>query len=333
MNTLKSTTQDGFSGEEWYTIEELAELTGMSVETLKKGNSPLSTFGIDFKVETKIKNMGGHRNVKLYSPNVLKALKEYQLKKSVPAATKTKGEIDITVEEKDGFQTVSARELYKALNITDRFSRWFDSLLKYGFVENEDFTSVKSSTLVNNGAERELQDYAITIDMAKQICMLQRSELGRKYREYLLKLEKAWNTPEAVMSRALQIANRTLEEAKRQVVFQQAIIEEQKPKVAVYNELVDRSKTLNFRDMAAKLGMKQSEFMNILKTKYIYKTPSGEYRAYADFQNYFTTKTFSRGVGKTGEQLLLNMEGVTYFFNSYKPCRKEYKNIQTMQQI
>ena len=75
MNTLKSTTQHGFSDEEWYTIEELAELTGMSVETLKKGSSPLSTFGIDFKVDTKIKNVGGHRNVKLYSPNVLKAIK------------------------------------------------------------------------------------------------------------------------------------------------------------------------------------------------------------------------------------------------------------------
>ena len=257
MNELKSTTQDGFSGEEWYT------------------------------------------------------------------------NVSLQVRDECGFQTVSARELYKALNITDRFSRWFDSLLKYGFVENEDFTSVKSSTLVNNGAERELLDYAITIDMAKQICMLQRSELGRKYREYLLKLEKAWNTPEAVMSRALQIANRTLEEAKRQVVFQQAIIEEQKPKVAVYNELVDRSKTLNFRDMAAKLGMKQSEFMAILKDKYIYKTPSGEYRAYADFQEYFTTKTFSRGVDKTGEQLLINMEGVTYFLNKYKQEETNTLSVQS----
>ena len=55
--------------------------------------------------------------------------------------------------------TVSARELYAELEVTDRFSRWFERMIAYGFTENEDFTSVKSSTVVNNGAERELQDY------------------------------------------------------------------------------------------------------------------------------------------------------------------------------
>ena len=65
----------------------------------------------------------------------------------------------------------------------------------YGFNEGNDFTSVKSSTLVNNGAEREIIDYQISVDMAKQICMIQRSEKGRLYRQYFLDLEKAWNTP------------------------------------------------------------------------------------------------------------------------------------------
>jgi anti-repressor protein len=124
-----------------------------------------------------------------------------------------------------GKQCVSARELHERLEISDRFSRWFDSLLKYGFQEEIDFTSVKTSTLVNNGAERELQDYSITIEMAKQICMLQRSDKGREYREYFLNLEKAWNSPEAIMSRALQIANKTLEDAKNQVIVLQQKVE------------------------------------------------------------------------------------------------------------
>lgn len=79
----------------------------------------------------------------------------------------------LIIQELDNKQVVSARELYKGLQITDRFNRWFDSLLKYGFQENQDFTSVKTSTLVNNGAEREIDDYIISLDMAKQICMLQ----------------------------------------------------------------------------------------------------------------------------------------------------------------
>lgn len=120
-------------------------------------------------------------------------------------------------ENSEGKQCVSARELYERLEITDRFSRWFESLLKYGFQKDVDFTSVKSSTLVNNGAARELQDYSITLDMAKQICMLQRSAKGLKYRAYFIKLEKAWNSPELVMARALQVANKTINNVKLQM--------------------------------------------------------------------------------------------------------------------
>lgn len=65
--------------------------------------------------------------------------------------------------------TLSARELHKELNIVGRFSRWFEQMSEYGFEENVDFTSVQNCTVVNNGAMRELQDYQITLDMAKEI--------------------------------------------------------------------------------------------------------------------------------------------------------------------
>jgi anti-repressor protein len=110
--------------------------------------------------------------------------------------------------------TVSARELHTGLEITDRFSRWFERMSAYGFSEGNDFTSVKSSTLVNNGAEREITDYRISIDMAKQICMIQRSEKGRQYRQYFLDLEKAWNTPEQIFARALKMADQTISKLK-----------------------------------------------------------------------------------------------------------------------
>lgn len=110
--------------------------------------------------------------------------------------------------------TVSARELYAGLEITDRFSRWFERMSTYGFTEGSDFTSVKSSTLVNNGAEREISDYQVSIDMAKQICMIQRSEKGRQYRQYFIDLEKAWNTPEQIFARALKMADQTIAKLK-----------------------------------------------------------------------------------------------------------------------
>lgn len=62
--------------------------------------------------------------------------------------------------------TVSARSLYEGLEIKKRFSSWFESNSQ-GFIEGEDFTSVLSGTVVNNGAHRDLQDYLLSVDMAK----------------------------------------------------------------------------------------------------------------------------------------------------------------------
>jgi phage anti-repressor protein len=121
-------------------------------------------------------------------------------------------------------QSVSARELYNKLEVTDRFSRWFERMIAYGFTENEDFTSVKTSTLVNNGAEREIQDYELSMDMAKHICMVQRNDKSKEVRQYLIDLEKAWNTPEQVMARALRLADKTIADLKNTIEHKEDVI-------------------------------------------------------------------------------------------------------------
>lgn len=96
----------------------------------------------------------------------------------------------IPIKNEGDKQVISARDLYNFLGCTERFQSWFNRHIQYGFIEDEDFTSVKSFTLVNNGAKREVDDYAITIDMAKEISMLQRSEKGKEARAYFIKCEK-----------------------------------------------------------------------------------------------------------------------------------------------
>lgn len=108
-------------------------------------------------------------------------------------------------------QTISARELHERLNIGTRFNDWFPRMCEYGFIEDEDFYSKMSKT--ENGG-RPSVEYDISIDMAKQICMIQRTPEGKACRQYLIDLEKAWNTPEQVMARALRIANNTIANLK-----------------------------------------------------------------------------------------------------------------------
>lgn len=141
-------------------------------------------------------------------------------------------------------QTVSARELHEQLEISKRFSAWFETNSQ-GFVEGEDFTSVLKGTEVqNNGGIqiRELQDYNLTVDMAKHLCLMSRTEKGKQCRQYLLDLEKAWNTPEQVMARALKIANRTIDSLKEHNTKLIEDCERMKPK-EIFADAVSASKT------------------------------------------------------------------------------------------
>lgn len=138
-------------------------------------------------------------------------------------------------------QVVSARELHEALGVEKRFSAWFETNSQ-GFVEGEDFTSVLSGTVVNNGAHRELQDYNLSVDMAKHICLMSRTDKGKACRQYLIDVEKAWNTPEQVMARALKIANQTIDSLKENNIRLIEANERMKPK-EIFADAVATSKT------------------------------------------------------------------------------------------
>ena len=145
-------------------------------------------------------------------------------------------------------QTVSARELHEQLGIEKRFSAWFETNSQ-GFIEGEDFTSVLSGTVVNNGAYRELQDYNMTVDMAKHLCLMSKTEKGKQCRQYLIDLEKAWNTPEQIMARALDIAHKTINSLKEENLVM-------KPKAEYFDELVERNLLTSFRTTAKEFGIK-----------------------------------------------------------------------------
>ena len=112
----------------------------------------------------------------------------------------------IKIDYQSDRPTVSARELHDFLEVGTAYKDWFPRMCEYGFSEGVDFCSFLSEST----GGRPAQDAQLTIDMAKELCMIQRSEKGRQARQYFIQLEKDWNSPEKVMARALQIADRKI---------------------------------------------------------------------------------------------------------------------------
>lgn len=142
----------------------------------------------------------------------------------------------IKVTVKNDQQLVSARELHKGLKLKKHFGDWVKQNFK-DFYENEDYTCAPQSAYVQigNGAMRKVDDYALTLDMAKQLCMMSHTELGRKYRKYFIELERKWNDPQEVVKRGYAI----LQNENTQLKLEN---EQMKPK-ALFADAVSVSKS------------------------------------------------------------------------------------------
>ncbi|HBG0818827.1 phage antirepressor KilAC domain-containing protein [Clostridioides difficile] len=149
------------------------------------------------------------------------------------------GLIKVEVNENQE-QILSARDLHEFLEVGSRYNDWFNRMIGYGFVENEDFISITQKKVTAQGNETEYIDHVIKLDMAKEIAMIQRNEKGKQARKYFLQIEKDWNSPEKVMARALIVANKTIEKKSREIEEKDKVIQLQQPK-ALFADAVSAS--------------------------------------------------------------------------------------------
>lgn len=196
--------------------------------------------------------------------------------------------IAITYNDKDE-PVISGRELHEKLGIESNYTTWFNRMCDYGFESEKDYVPFLENR--SDGlAGKPRTDHILTLDMAKQLCMIQRTEKGRTFREYFIEVEKAWNSEPQIMARAMKIMTKRLDGLTEQVKTLEAENAKKtvelaiaQPKVEYFNELVDRNLLTNFRITAKELGIKEKPFIKFLiDHKYLYRDPGGKLLPKAD---------------------------------------------------
>lgn len=200
--------------------------------------------------------------------------------------------IKVTVQNDQ--QLVSARELYKGLGLKIRFSLWVSK--NFGdFEEGQDFMSVSIDTDMPNGGTKPLQDYALTIDMAKQLCLMSRTEKGKQYRKYLIEVERKWNDPQEIVKRGyaiLQNENTQLKLENKNLTIQ---LEESNKKASYLDVILGAPDALAITQIAADYGYNAKDFNKLLHKARIQHKVNGQWILYKVYmgQGYVTTKPFT----------------------------------------
>lgn len=209
--------------------------------------------------------------------------------------------------------TVLARDLHEFLEVETPFNKWFSRMCEYGFTDGADFQTFLSEST----GGRPATDAQITIDMAKEICMLQRNEKGKQARQYFLQIEKAWNDPDMIMARALKFAEGKLRLAEAKISGLQSELDVAQPKADFYDTFVSPNKCTGLRDTAKELGISERKFVNFLiDEKYLYRTPTKQLRPYAKKSNegLFETKDWYTKSDIVSVRVFFTPQGKQFFY-------------------
>ena len=226
----------------------------------------------------------------------------------------------ININYSSGRPTVLGRELHDMLGVNSNYTTWFNRMCDYGFKEHVDFeTCFPNLESENQHGGQNKVDHQLTIPMAKEICMLQRTERGKECRQYFIRIEEEWNSPDAIMQRALQIANSRVEKLRGENLALQAANSDltvknqvMQPKADYFDQLVDRNLLTNFRDTAKQLGIKPRTFTTwLVDHKYLYRDKSGKLNPYeAKNKGLFEVKEFvNEKTGFSSTQTLVTPKG------------------------
>lgn len=215
----------------------------------------------------------------------------------------------IKIEVKDGQQLVSGRELHKFLEVGTRYDTWINRIIeKYNFIENKDFIAIAQKRATAQGNETTYVDHLMTLNMAKEISMVANTEKGKQARQYFIKCEEAWNSPEMILARANQIQSHMIEDYAKKIEVLENKVKEDKPKVIFADAVATSQSSILIGDLAKLIKQNgvdtgQKRLFNYLRENGFLIKQKGE------SYNMPTQKSMDMGLFEIKERTVLNPDG------------------------
>lgn len=203
-------------------------------------------------------------------------------------------------QDESGELKISGRELHMFLEVGTPYDKWFPRMSEYGFTEGIDFSTKMSEST----GGRPATDHLMTVDMAKEISMLQRTEKGKEARQYFLQLEKEWNSPEKVMARALIMSKRMLDTAKLELAQSKQIINELQPKASYYDLILQSKSLLSVSKIAKDYGKSAIWLNRKLEEKKVQYCQGGIWLLYQKYAEKGYTQSTSHVIDDEHSKLL-----------------------------
>ena len=210
----------------------------------------------------------------------------------------------------DNDNKVSGRELHDFLEVGRDFTTWMKQMIGYGFSEHTDYETCSPNLGSEIHGGQNKVDYRMTIDMAKEICMLQRTDRGKQARQYFIECEKRLKgqeqpvTLEQQMAQGLLAAQKLLDTTRLELAQSKQIINELQPKASYY-DLILQSKSLMSVSKIAKDFGKSAVWLNRkLEEKKIQYSQGGVWLLYQKYAEKGYTQSTTHAIDDEHSKLL-----------------------------
>ena len=200
----------------------------------------------------------------------------------------------------DNDNKVSGRELHEFLEVGTAYKDWFPRMAEYGFVEGTDFCSKMSEST----GGRPALDHRMTIEMAKEICMLQRTDRGKQARQYFIQVENDWNSPDKIMARALVMSQKLLDTTRLELAQTKQIVNELQPKASYYDLILQSKSVMSVSKIAKDFGKSAVWLNRKLEEKKVQYSQGGVWLLYQKYADKGYTQSTTHAIDDEHSRLL-----------------------------